>query len=406
MANEVMLVGSAHSAGLSMATRFFHFQSGELLKSMAAMPESYDVIVGGLGAMGSAAAFQLARRGCKVLGLDRLHPPHTFGSSHGQSRIIREAYFEHPIYVPIVQRAYELWAELAKASGQRLLLQTGGLMIGPPDGVVVKGTLASAQAHHLQHELLSVADVRRRFPAIDPRDDMAAIWEPRAGIVFPELCVKAHLRFAQESGAALKFNEPVTSWSDRGDSLEVKTAQGVYHCKHLVISAGSWAKELVPELRVVVERQVLVWFEQQAPQLFNPDRCPIYLFEYERNRYFYGFPELGTGVKIARHHEGLPVDANSVDREVTLEEIKSLHELVRSFLPELAGKALEAVVCLYTNMPDEHFLIDWHPKNPRVLVCSPCSGHGFKFSSAIGEIAADLILTGRSRFDLTLFRWR
>src|SRR6267143_7214611 len=366
----------------------------------------FDVIVVGLGAMGSASAFHLARRGKKVLGLDRFAPPHAFGSSHGQSRIIREAYFEHPLYVPLVQRAYELWAELAKASGQRLLLQTGGLMIGPPDGVVVKGTLASAQTHHLQHELRSVEEIRRRFPAIDPRDDMVGVWEPRAGVVFPELCVQAHLRFAQESGASLKFNEAVTSWSDSGDSLEVKTAQGVYHCKHLVISAGSWARELIPELPVVVERQVLVWFEQHAPQLFSPDRCPIYLFEYERNRYFYGFPELGSGVKVARHHEGLPTTPDSVDREVNPEEIKSLHELVRSFLPELAGKALDAVVCLYTNMSDEHFLIDWHPKTRRVLVCSPCSGHGFKFSSAIGEVVADLVLNGRSRFDLSLFRWR
>ena len=188
--------------------------------------------------------------------------------------------------------------------------------------------------------------------------------------------------------------------------MEVRTEKGVYRCGHLVISAGSWAKELVPELPVVVERQVLVWFEPHAPQLLSTERCPIYLFEYERNRYFYGFPELGTGVKVARHHEGSAVDPNSVNREVHPEEIKSLHELVRSFLPELAGKALDAVVCLYTNMADEHFLIDWHPKFPRVLVCSPCSGHGFKFSIAIGEIAADLVLTRRSRFDLSLFRWR
>src|SRR3989442_1415113 len=211
----------------------------------------FDVIVVGLGGMGSASAFHLSQRGQKVLGLDRFRPPHTFGSSHGQSRIIREAYFEHPLYVPLVQRAYELWAELAKASGQRLLLQTGGLMIGPPDGIVVKGTLASARTHHLQHELLSVDEVRRRFPATDPRDDMVGVWEPRAGVLFPELCVQAHLRFAQESGGTLKFNEAVTSWSEGGDSLEVKTAQGVYHCKHLVISAGSWAKELIPELPVV-----------------------------------------------------------------------------------------------------------------------------------------------------------
>ena len=177
---------------------------------MARMPESFDVIIAGLGAMGSAAAYHLARRGCKVLGLDRFRPPHTLGSTHGQSRIIREAYFEHPIYVPIVQRAYELWTELAEASAQRLLLPTGGLMIGPPDGLVVKGTLASAQTHRLRHEMLSGEELRRRFPAFSPRADMIGVWEPRAGVLFPELCLQAHLQWAEQSGAVLKFDEPVS----------------------------------------------------------------------------------------------------------------------------------------------------------------------------------------------------
>jgi len=370
------------------------------------MAERFDVIIAGLGAMGSATAFHLARRDCKVLGLDRFHPPHTLGSSHGQSRIIREAYFEHPLYVPLVQRAYELWAELQEASAQKLLVQTGGLMIGPPEGAVVSGARSSAETHRLRYETLLSEEVRRRFPAINPQSDMVAVWEPRAGVLFPELCVQAHLTQAERSGATFKFNEPIASWSVSEGAVEVKTSAATYAARHLVISAGSWAKELVPELPVVVERQVLVWFEQHAPELFSPERCPIYLFEYQPHKYFYGFPELGRGVKVARHHEGPPVDPNSTNREVDGEEVTALHQLVRSFLPDLSGKALDATVCLYTNMPDEHFLIDRHPNAEQVLVCSPCSGHGFKFSAAIGETVADLILTGRSRFDLSLFRWR
>ena len=356
--------------------------------------------------MGSAAAFHLTKRGCNVLGIDRFEPPHTMGSTHGESRIIREAYFEHPLYVPIVQRAYELWAELAEAYGQRLLVQTGGLMIGAPEGVVVTGARTSAETHRLRYEMLSANELRRRFPALNPSPQMVAVWEPRAGALFPELCVRAHLEQAARSGATLRYNEAVTEWSAASGGIEVRTTKETYSAKRLVISAGSWVKELVPEMPVSVERQALVWFEPEEPKIFEAENCPIYLFERERGKYFYGFPNLGKGVKVAIHHEGYRINPNSANRDVPREETEHVYEVVHPYLPKLSDRVLSAVACLYTNMPDENFLIDWHPKQQRVLVCSPCSGHGFKFSAAIGEIVADLVLEGQARFDLAPFRFR
>jgi sarcosine oxidase len=356
--------------------------------------------------MGSASAFHLARRGCKVLGIDRFHPPHALGSSHGESRIIREAYFEHPLYVPLVQRAYQLWSELERQSRQQLFLQTSGLMIGPEDSTVVRGAKTSAETHGLSHEILSAEEVTRRFSAIQPKEGMIAICEPRAGVLFPERCIEAHLAAALAHGATFRFNETVTKWENQNGEVEVRTTNGTYRAKQLVISSGSWIRELVSNTPTVVERQALVWFEPKMPALFAPGQCPIYLCEYETGRYFYGFPNLGNGVKVARHHEGANVDPNTASREVNAEEIRSVHEVIEPFLPTLSAKAMNAVACLYTNMPDENFLIDWLPGVPEVLVCSPCSGHGFKFSSVVGEIVSDLLTKHKSNFDLSPFKFR
>lgn len=367
----------------------------------------FDAIVVGLGAMGSAATYHLAKAGVRVLGLDQFRPPHELGSSHGQTRIIREAYFEHPIYVPIVQRAYELWAELEATTKQRLFLQTGGLMIGPPKGVVVRGSQHSAEVHHLKYEYLSAREIRSRFPALRPATSMAGIWEPRAGILFPERCVQAHLDAAQRAGATLSFDEPALCWEPAGERVRVRTARGEYRADQLVLSAGSWIQKLAPDLDlpVAVERQTLFWFEPRQPELWQPKRCPIHLWEYSRERFFYGFPDLGEGVKLARHHQGVTVDPDAVSREAKLHEATALRQLARPFLAPL-GACVHKTVCLYTNMPDGHFLIDRHPAYPQVLIVSPCSGHGFKFSAAIGEIVCDLVRSGESRFDLSLFRLR
>lgn len=368
-----------------------------------------DCIVAGLGAMGSAAAYHLARCGQKVLGFDRFRPPHDRGSSHGATRIIREAYFEHPAYVPLVQRAYELWSELEQRSGAVLQRRTGGLMIGREASDVVQGALRSAREHGLAHELIAAAEIRRRFPALCPDDDMVGVLEPRAGILFPERCVAAHLTLAREAGAELRFDEPVLRWEAARDGVRVLTPRGEYVSRRLVVATGPWMQALLPALAwpLTIERQVLYWFgAQSGGDLFDPSRCPIHLWQFDGQRYFYGFPDLGEGVKVARHHDGRVTTADEVDRDVAIEEIEDMRSVVRRFLPLADGPLRGSAVCLYTNTPDEHFLIDRHPAHPEVLIVSPCSGHGFKFASAIGEIVAGLIVDGRSRFDLSLFRAR
>ena len=377
------------------------------------MPASHDVIIIGLGAMGSAAAYHLARRGQRVLGLDRFSPPHTIGSSHGQTRIIREAYFEHPSYVPIVQRAYVLWDELARAANAPLLLQTGGLMIGAPDSIVFTGAKHSAETHGLPHEILTASAVRQRFPALRPSDDMLAVLEPRAGILFPERCIAAHLTLASRHGANLRTEEPVVRWTASEHGVEVVTTKGTYRAAQMILSAGSWARELLPDLNppLTIERQVLFWFEPKtAPEHFYPERCPIHLWQIggdEGRRFFYGFPDLGEGMKIAWHHDGSNVSPDFVSRDVAPAEVESMRGLLRRYLPQADGRLRSAAVCLYTNTPDEHFWIDRHPAHPQVIIASPCSGHGFKFASAVGEILTDLTIHGKSPFDLSLFgnRW-
>lgn len=369
----------------------------------------YDVIIAGLGAMGSAAAFHLARRGVRVLGLDRHTPPHTFGSSHGDTRIIREAYFEHPVYVPMVQRAFELWRELEKVSGTALLTETGGLMIGRPDSDVVAGARRSAEAHGLPHALLSASDVRARFPALRPDHDMVAVWEPRAGILFPEACISATLAQARQHGAVCCFAEPVQNWVADGDDIRVSTTRGEYRARRLIITAGAWIGSLLPTLDLPfrIERQVLHWFEVASDaESFAVERCPIHLWQFDGRRFFYGFPDLGGGVKAAFHHDGEVTTIEGVRREVAPEEVESMRAVLRRFVPGADGGLRASVVCVYTNTPDEHFWIDRHPYHQEVLIASPCSGHGFKFAPAIGEILADLVQDKPPRFDLRLFRER
>jgi len=366
----------------------------------------YDVIVVGLGAMGSAAAYRLASRGRRVLGLDRFRPPHEFGSSHGRTRIIREAYFEHTLYVPLVRRAYELWADLERQSGQRLLLQTGGLMIGPPDGVLVTGARRSAQDHNLPHEVLSAADLRRRFPAFAPDVATIAVWEPRAGILFPELAIQSHLELARKCGATLQCDEPVLHWESNGQSSRVSTVKGSYRADRLLISAGAWTGSLLPAvpLPLRVERQVLCWFEPGShPELFQPKRCPIFIWEHAPGRFFYGFPDLGEGVKVAIHHEGEETQPESLRREVQPDDIAPVKALLQQYVPAAAGPLRSAEVCMYTNTPDAHFIFGLHPASSQVLIASPCSGHGFKFSPVIGELAATLLGGEVPAFDLSLF---
>lgn len=371
-----------------------------------AAKSSHDVVIAGLGAMGSAAAFHLARRGVSVLGLDRYRPPHAMGSSHGDSRIIREAYFEHPVYVPMVQRAFELWRELEQVSGASLLIHTGGLMIGSPQSELVVGARRSAQAHGLPHHLLSASDVRARFPMFHPEPDMAAVWEPRAGVLFPEACVSAALAQAQRHGATLCFDESVQDWTIDADWVRISTTRREYRARQLIVTAGAWVGTLLPTLDLPfrIERQVLHWFDAAGgADSFAPDRCPIHLWQFDGSRLFYGLPDMGRGVKAAFHHAGQATTIEDVRREVAPGEVEAIRSVMRRFLPGADGPLRTSAVCVYTNTPDEHFWIDRHPEHAQVLIASPCSGHGFKFAPVIGEILADIVQEKPSRFDLKLF---
>lgn len=366
-----------------------------------AVSRAYDVAVVGLGAMGSQAALELASRGRRVLGVDRHRPPHTLGSTHGRTRIIREAYFEEPLYVPIVQRAYELWRRLEERSGARLLTVTGGLMLGAPDSEVVAGARASAVEHGLPFEELSAREVRERFPAYAVPDGHEAIFEPRAGFLEPEAAVEATLALAADAGAELRFDEPVREL----DGTVLRTERAAYVADQVIVAAGPWLPELVPGLAglFAVARQPLLWLAPREPALFAPERFPVFVWEWTPGWAFYGFPDVGDGFKVAVHHHGERTTPKTVDRELRTEDERTIRELVRRYFPGGDGELREAAVCLYTNTPDEHFVIDRLPDDERVIVASPCSGHGFKFAPAIGEVLADLATGERQRFDLTPF---
>jgi sarcosine oxidase len=393
------------------------------------MHQSFDILVIGLGAHGSSALYHLAQTGKRVAGIDRFTPPHLHGSSHGQSRIIREAYHENPVYVPFVQTAYGLWDELQREAGRTLLVGTGGLLLGRPETMVVSGARLSAETYGLEHEWLEAADIRRRFPAFRPTDDTVGVYERRAGILFPEECIKAHLAGAAARGAEIRCEETVESIMPSGDGVEVKTSKGRYLAGKVIVSAGAWVGELLPELRLplYIERQVVCWFKDAGAGLrgagdagsrgaggarggigvLQPDRMPVYIWEYAAGELFYGFPDLGQGIKIGFHHGGRHIRPDELRQDAEAAEIEAIREIAGTYLA--IDPVFEAAsVCMYTNTPDEDFIIDEYPGCPQILVLSPCSGHGFKFSSVVGKIASDWATGGPVAFDLSPFsakRW-
>ena len=375
------------------------------------MTRPFDVIVLGLGGMGSAVAAQLAARGQRVLGLEQFTAPHEQGSSHGRSRVIRQAYFEDPAYVPLLLRAYELWCELEQASGRSLLTITGGLMLGTTDSAVVAGSYRSAEAHNLPHELLDAREIQRRFPLFNPEPDTVALYEKNAGVVRPEEAVRAHLEQAARHGAILQMDEKVLAWAAARDRVRVKTSHGEYEAGQLVVCAGPWAGPLLAGLGLPlrVERQVQFWFEPAGGiEAFAPGKFPVWIWQTKDGAHPYGLPAMdgpADGVKVSVHHGGQNRDCTSetVERKISEEEITRARRCVSERIPVLNGRCLRAASCLYTNTPDEHFLVDRHPQQEQVLIVSPCSGHGFKFCPVIGEIAADLVLQNRTRHPIGLF---
>lgn len=364
----------------------------------------YDVIVVGLGGMGGAIAYHLARRGRRVLGLDRLAPPHDAGSSHGKSRIIRQAYYEDPAYVPLVLRAYELWEALERDSGETLLVKTGGLMIGAPDSPIVAGSTESARRHGLKYRMLSPEDVGRWFPAFRLEPHEVAVYEEEAGVLFPERAVAAHLRLARAAGAELRLDEPVESWVAGSDSVSVRTPAGRYQAERLVLAAGAWNPRLLGgAFPLEVERQVSLWFRPaERPEWFE-EHLPVFIWDRGPEPALYGLPGLeGEGVKVGLHHGGQVGDPDRLPRQVTEDDVEPVRRLLARRMPLLDPEPVQASVCLYTNTPDRHFLVGTHPDHPAVVLAAGFSGHGFKFCPAIGEAVADLI-EGKARRDLALF---
>ncbi|MEU3474874.1 N-methyl-L-tryptophan oxidase [Rhodococcus sp. NPDC006774] len=369
---------------------------------------TYDVIVLGIGGMGSAAACHLARRGQRVLGIDQFGPAHALGSSHGGSRIYRQSYFEDPAYVPLLLRAYELWHDLASDSGRDVFTETGGLYVGRPDGLTFGGSLLASEKWGLKHDVLDPAEAQRRFPTVRLQPDEFALFEEKAGIARPETTVAAHLDLAEAAGAELRYDEKVLGWESTDSSVTVTTVAGTYTAGALVISPGAWAPKLLAEIGVpmVVERQVMHWITPQSGEAaFDSSHHPVYICGDGPDQ-IYGFPAIdgeGGGVKISFFRAGTPCDPDTIDRTVHPEEIARLQQRIVTTFPALSGPHQDAKTCMYTTTPDEHFVVAKHPDHANVTVACGFSGHGFKFVPVIGEVLADLAIDGETKHPIALF---
>jgi len=367
----------------------------------------YDAIVVGVGGMGSAACYHLARRGLRTLGLERFDIPHTMGSSHGISRIIRLAYYEHPSYVPLLLRAFELWDDLERESERRLLEVTGTIDSSAPDEIVFSGALTACEQFGLEHEVLTSAELTARYPGYQLPSGHLALFQPHGGFLLPERCISAHVEGALAAGADIRARERVIAWEPLGDGVRVTTDRGTYQAGSLVLAAGAWMASLVPGLAHLAEpeRQVLGWFAPLQPALFVPERFPVFNLMVPEGRY-YGFPRYDVpGFKIGLyHHLQERVDPDDFQREANVEDEAPLREVTARYFPAANGPTMALRTCMFTNTPDEHFILDVLPGFPQVVVASPCSGHGFKFASVIGEILADLAQNGETRHDIGLLR--
>jgi sarcosine oxidase len=355
---------------------------------------NFDVVVIGLGALGSAALHAAARRGLRVVGLEQYDPGHSRSSSYGESRVIRLAYFEHPLYVPLLQEAYRLWNDLEATTGERIMTITGIVEAGYPGAPLVKGSLESSLRHGLPHEQLTAAEVRGRFPAFDLPDDWEAIFQPNAGALFPERAINLFVREATRYGAQVHLRTRVAAVSADGDGVEVVLEDGQrISARSSVVSAGAWITELMPDLvpHLRLTRQPLLWFEPLQKGLTGPERMPIFFFQTPHDL-VYGLPDLlGNGVKAASHLDRGPlISAEAPRAEVSAGEAESLRDFLRRYVPAAAGPLNRSSICLYTRSPDEHFIVGPHPRAPQLVIASACSGHGFKFASVMGEILVDL----------------
>lgn len=374
---------------------------------------TYDVAVAGLGGMGSAVLAHCARRGARTIGLDRFARGHDLGASAGKSRLIRQAYFEEPAYVPLVLRAYELWRELERTAGAALLRITGLLTVGEDDSEIINGTRRAAEAHQLQVETLNRAVMKQRYATVLIEGGEVALFERAAGVLNPEGAIRAHLQAAQEHGAEMRFEMALQNWRTIADGFEIQTSDGeTIRSRKLVLTLGPWLKPALEALGIPirVQRNVQAWFSPSV-DAYHAARFPAFLL----NRRglpapLYGFPDLGDGIKAAFHGWGDLTEADKLDRAIDeRRDIAPLAQAMEEWMPGATAAFLEAKACMYSLTPDEHFVVDHHPQDANAILCGGFSGHGFKFAPVVGEIAADLALDGGSRHEigfLSLRRFR
>jgi sarcosine oxidase len=367
----------------------------------------YDVIVVGLGAMGSAAVAELAARGKKVLGLEAFQPAHALSSSHGDSRIIRLGYHEDPAYVPLLRRAYRNWRRMERRLETDLLTKIGVLHIGRPDSDLIRNLLASCDEHHLTHEVLDQKAMADRYPAYRLAEDEVGVLDPEGGFIRPEAAIWGNLKLATADGAHIHIGERVDAIERVGEMLTVRSPQASYRARKVIVATGAWISQLVPQIAqlAVPIKQVVAWYQPQNGFLARPERMPCFLSDEGDNEPWFGFPQIGTdGVKFGKHtHFRQAIDPDQPNPPVNDEDTKVLDAFAARRLPEVASSRVKAVTCRYTMLPGERFLIDLLPDDPDIVVCSACSGHGFKFTAAMGDILADLALDGGTDLPIAPF---
>ena len=369
--------------------------------------EGYDCVVLGLGGMGSAALHTLAKRGVKVCGIEQFGIAHDRGSSHGETRIIRKAYFEHPDYIPLLDRAYELWDDLERASGEKLFVRCPLIVAGKPDAEVIKGLELCYSRYDLPHERLTSAEARKRYPQFRLPDDFVVYSDPIAGFLYVEKCVEAHLKLATQFGATVYTNEKVLFWNEHKNGIQIKTDRRKIVSEKLLITAGPWAGRELASLKLPLQiwRRVVFWYSSTNRTEFEPARFPIFYLE-SRLGGFYGFPIINdSGLKVAEHTTPQPIsDPDMVNRDLLTNDEAAVQDFLREHLPSFQPRRNKFSVCMYTMTPDGNFLIDNHPYYPNVMLATGFSGHGFKFATVVGEILADLALHSETSHPIEFLR--
>lgn len=367
----------------------------------------HDVAVIGLGAMGSAALYHLARRGLSVAGMERFEPGHDHGSSHGESRAIRLGYFEHPSYVPFARSAYRNWRELEQFTGEKVLSITGVLEIGRPDSAIVNGSIEASRQHDLPHEVLDAGEIMRRFPNFALPEGYFAVQQPDGGVLDADRANALHLALARQAGADIRVNCKVKGIDAGASLIRIATDNGLVEARRAIVAAGPWIGDLVPNLKphLTLARQVICWFE---PGKARPDvlpQLPVFLVD-DGEDVIYGFPPSPEhGFKLASHYDsGIMTDADAPRTPPGPQDEARIRRFLDRFMPDAAGPLIQMKTCIYTKTPDEDFVIDFLPEDDRIVIASPCSGHGYKFASVIGEVLADLATVGHTEHDISRFR--